>query len=75
MILGATGCSANSPKLYSVKGGYTGSKGFFENILKPTVNRAKTGKVHLFFVDASHFVMGGFAGHFWPPVSALQESN
>lgn len=29
---------------------------------------AKAGKIHLFFIDASHFVMGGFTGHLWSKI-------
>ena len=29
------------------------------------MEQAKAGKVKLFFVDASHFVMGGFSGFLW----------
>ena len=32
------------------------------------MEQAKTGKVKLFFVDASHFVMGGFSGAVWTKV-------
>jgi len=32
------------------------------------MDSAKTGKVQLFFVDASHFVMGGFVGVIWSKV-------
>jgi transposase len=32
------------------------------------MNKAKAGKVKLFFVDASHFVMGGFSGVIWSKV-------
>jgi transposase len=31
----------------------------------PLINQAKNGIVELFFMDASHFVMGGFAGRVW----------
>ncbi len=29
------------------------------------MNKAKAGQLKLFFVDASHFVMGGFSGSIW----------
>ena len=32
------------------------------------MQQAKAGKVKLFFVDASHFVMGGFSGVIWTKV-------
>lgn len=38
---------------------------FAENILKPLIESSKTGEIQLFFVDASHFVMGGFTGAIW----------
>jgi transposase len=38
---------------------------FIDGKLKPMINEAKQGKIRLFFVDASHFVMGGFSGHLW----------
>ena len=38
---------------------------FLEDTLKPLINKAKTGMIELFFMDASHFVMGGFAGRVW----------
>jgi hypothetical protein len=33
--------------------------------LKPLIRRAKERVIELFFVDASHFVMGGFTGTLW----------
>jgi hypothetical protein len=33
-----------------------------EEKLKPLIKLAKERVIELFFVDASHFVMGGFAG-------------
>ena len=38
---------------------------FIETTLKPLMKRAKQGEISLFFVDASHFVMGGFPGYLW----------
>jgi transposase len=32
------------------------------------MNEAKQGLAELFFVDASHFVMGGFTGHLWSKI-------
>lgn len=43
-------------------------KTFIENTLLPLIKAAKQGKTALFFVDASHFVMGGFTGHFWSKI-------
>jgi transposase len=39
-----------------------------EEKLKPLIKAAKEGVIELFFVDASHFVMGGFAGTLWSRV-------
>jgi hypothetical protein len=36
-----------------------------EDKLKPLIKLAKEGGIALFFVDASHFVRGGFAGTLW----------
>jgi hypothetical protein len=36
--------------------------------LKPLIKLAQEGFIELFFVDASHFVMGGFAGTLWSRV-------
>jgi len=35
------------------------------------MDSAKSGAVQLFFVDASHFVMGGFVGVIWAKVRKL----
>jgi hypothetical protein len=37
-------------------------------LLKPLIKPAKEGAIELFFVDASHFVMGGFTGRLWSRV-------
>lgn len=39
-----------------------------ENTLKPLTESAKNGKIQLFFMDASHFVMGCFAGKVWSKI-------
>jgi transposase len=39
-----------------------------EEKLKPLIKLAQEGFIELFFVDASHFVMGGFAGALWSRV-------
>ncbi|MFP3089317.1 IS630 family transposase [Treponema sp. TIM-1] len=39
-----------------------------EKKLKPLIKLAKEGFIELFFVDASHFVMGGFTGRLWSRV-------
>jgi hypothetical protein len=33
--------------------------------LNPLIERAKNGLIELFFMDASHFVMGGFPARVW----------
>jgi transposase len=40
-------------------------KEFLDSILTPLINQAQNGMIELFFMDASHFVMGGFAGRVW----------
>jgi len=40
-------------------------KEFVDNVLMPLIAKAKDGAVELFFMDASHFVMGGFPGRVW----------
>lgn len=38
-------------------------RSFYDNTLQPLIQKAKSGKIALFFVDASHFVMGcGYLG-------------
>jgi transposase len=39
-----------------------------EEKVKPLIKLAREGCIELFFVDASHFVMGGFAGTLWSRV-------
>jgi len=38
---------------------------FVKMTLNPLISKAKKCKVQLFFVDASHFVQGGFIGQLW----------
>jgi len=38
---------------------------FLETKLEPLLEEARTGKGHVFFVDAAHFVMGSFLGAVW----------
>jgi len=40
-------------------------KEFLEKTLIPLIEKAKSGVVELFFMDASHFVMGGVVGRLW----------
>jgi hypothetical protein len=39
------------------------------------MERAKTGAIHLFFVDASHVVMGGFVGYWWSKVRCFVKTS
>ena len=41
---------------------------FLRDKLLPLIEQAKNGVVELFFMDASHFVMGGFSGRVWSVV-------
>jgi transposase len=41
---------------------------FLEDTLKPAIEKAKMGLIELFFMDASHFVMGGLPGRLWGKV-------
>jgi len=41
---------------------------FLGDKLLPLIESAKKGAIELFFMDASHFVMGGFAGRVWSVV-------
>jgi len=43
-------------------------RNFLENVIKPLIERAKNNDIELFFMDASHFVMGGFPGRVWSVV-------
>ena len=40
-------------------------KKFLADILMPLIEKAKNADIELFFMDASHFVMGGFPGRVW----------
>ena len=40
-------------------------RNFLKDTLLPLIDKAKSGTAELFFLDASHFVMGGFAGRVW----------
>jgi len=43
-------------------------RSFLENTMMPLIDKAKSGLIELFFVDASHFVMGGFPARVWSVV-------
>lgn len=38
---------------------------FLNGTILPLIEKAKAGMVELFFLDASHFVMGAFSGRVW----------
>ena len=38
---------------------------FLDTQLKPTLDAARAGRGHVFFVDAAHFVFGTFLGCLW----------
>ena len=40
-------------------------RSFLNDTLIPLIEQAKSGTIELFFLDASHFVMGGFPGRVW----------
>jgi transposase len=40
-------------------------RSFLRDKLLPLIEQAKNGVIELFFMDASHFVMGGFPGRVW----------
>ena len=48
---------------------------FLENTLTPLIKQAKNGLITLFFMDASHFVMGGFAGRVWSVVRRFVKTS
>ena len=41
---------------------------FLSDTLRPAIEKAKAGLLELFFMDASHFVMGGLPGRLWGKV-------
>jgi len=38
---------------------------FHDFVIKPLIEQAKNGLIELFFMDASHFIMGGFPARVW----------
>ena len=50
-------------------------KKFINETLLPLIGQAKSGLVELFFVDASHFVMGGFPGRVWSLVRRFVKTS
>ena len=43
-------------------------KEFFENTIEPVISAAKRDEAELYYVDASHFVLGAFLGYLWSKV-------
>jgi transposase len=50
-------------------------RNFLKTILRPLISQAKKGNVQLFFVDASHFVQGGFIGQLWSKARIFVKST
>lgn len=50
-------------------------KKFIDETLLPIIDQAKSGSVELFFMDASHFVMGGFPGRVWSLVRRFVKTS
>ena len=48
---------------------------FLETTLKPLISSARAGVIQLFFVDASHFVQGGFIGQLWSKVRVFVKAT
>ena len=48
---------------------------FLNDILNPAIQKAKAGLLELFFMDASHFVMGGLPGRLWCKVRCWVKTN
>jgi len=40
-------------------------KEFLENTMEPIISEAKEGQCEFYYVDAAHFVLGGFPGYLW----------
>jgi len=57
------------------KADFIKQKEFIKEKLKPMMKLAKEGKIQLFFVDASHFVMGGFVGQVWSKVRLFVKTS
>jgi len=50
-------------------------RNFLKAVLRPLISQAKKGKIQLFFVDAAHFVQGGFIGQLWSKVRIFIKST
>ena len=46
-------------------------KEFLENTMKPLISAAEQGKIHLYYADAAHFVLGAFLGYLWCKLRVL----
>jgi transposase len=49
-------------------------RNFVKKVINPLIKKAEKGVVQLFFVDASHFVQGGFVGQLWSKVRIFVKS-
>jgi transposase len=50
-------------------------KNFRDDILLPLIEKAKNSEIALFFMDASHFVMGGFPARVWSIVRTFVKTS
>jgi len=50
-------------------------KKFIGETLLPLIKQAQNGLIELFFMDASHFVMGGFPGRVWSLVRRFVKTS
>lgn len=50
-------------------------KDFIDNTLTSLFEKAKKNQIELFFIDASHFVMGGFVGYVWSKVRCFVKTS
>ena len=48
---------------------------FLQDTLMPAIKQAKEGLIELFFMDASHFVMGGLPARVWSKVRYWVKTN
>jgi transposase len=50
-------------------------KAFYSARLEPLMRQASAGSLKLFFLDASHFVMGGFSGSVWTKIRRYVQTS
>jgi len=62
------GLKSRAVGFYPSKADFAAQSAFVSDTLEPLVLKAEKGLIELFFMDASHFVMGGFAGRVWSKV-------